>query len=139
MKKDIFIKLLEYGNGHPEGFNYSKILNDKKLNLNDWEKEITRKYLENAFRNLGCDIVLETLFLVIKVSGSDYTNDNFKYIINRDSRFKYIDYLELEEAQLASKQASKNALAAIKIAIIALIISIFFSILQITIQWRATR
>ena len=41
--EDIYIRLLKYGNRYPQGFNFNQIINDKKLNLNHWEKEIVKK------------------------------------------------------------------------------------------------
>ena len=42
--KDLYIKLLEYGNKNPNGFDFNEILNSKTLKLKEWEKTIIEKY-----------------------------------------------------------------------------------------------
>jgi len=135
MKKDFFIRLLEYGERHPKGFNLKQVTSDKRLKLNDWEKRLVEKYIENSCKNetmygAGGFPNLETPFLAVQRLGK-YHEDNNKFIISLDSRFKYIDYLELKEARQSAQKANKNAIIAISIAIVTLLISIIFSIIQI--------
>jgi hypothetical protein len=136
MGKDFFIRLLEFGERYPEGFNYSEIINDSGLGLSKWETCLVEKYLEHAWKNEqtfgrgGGFPSFETPFLSVVRKG-DQNNDESKFIIGVEAKFKYIDYLELREARLASKQANKNALTAIIIAIFTLLLSIYFSNAQI--------
>jgi len=127
MKENIYIRVIKFGIEHPEGFNYEKIINDKQLELNDWEKNIVDKYLDRAFKNEQSLTInsnypnLETLFLVVEKT-TDYKDDKTKFIINLDSQFKYIDYLELKEARETASRAHKIAMGAIIISVISIII-----------------
>lgn len=123
--KDIYIKILKFGISHTEGFTYDEITNTKKLKK--WEKIIIDKYLNNAFINhnrnniLGA-VALETMFIVIKGGKSNHKDKNTKYILNYDSRFKYIDYIELKEARESAKKTNRIAVIAIIIAVLAALI-----------------
>ncbi len=127
MKENIYIRVIKFGIEHPEGFNYEKIINDKQLELNDWEKNIVDKYLDRAFKNEQSLTInsnypnLETLFLVVEKT-TDYKDDKTKFIINLDSQFKYIDYLELKEVRETASRAHKIAMGAIIISVISIII-----------------
>jgi len=128
LTKDIYIKILEFGESRPDGFNLNDILTDKKLKLADWEKNIIKKYCKNAHLNTKQYMAsgipnLETLFLVIS-GGNNYDNEACKYVINLDSRFKYIDYLELKEAIKTAREARWLSMVAIIISIIAVVTSI---------------
>ena len=115
--KDLYIRLLEYGNKNSSGFKFDEIIDSKTLKLKEWERVIIEKYLNYAYTN--CQMAgklnqtsIETPFLVIQPGDNSKTS---KYVINFDYRGKYIDYLELKEARENSKQANKNANFAIKI------------------------
>jgi len=135
MDKDIYIGILEFGVNKTEGFTCDEIINAIKFNA--WEKKIIDKYLNNALinhqRSSSIDaIALETMFLLIEGGGSNYRDDGNKYILNYDSRFKYIDYIELKEAREMSRRANKNANRALWFAVATIIISIILTFWQIT-------
>ena len=130
MKENIYIRVIKFGIEHPEGFNYDGIINDKQLKLNDWEKNIVDKYLERAFKNEQSLTInsnypnLETLFLAVKKT-TEHKDDSSKFIINLDSQFKYIDYLELKEARETAVKAQRFALGAILISVVSIIAMLF--------------
>ena len=130
MKENIYIRIIKFGIEHPEGFNYDGIINDKQLKLNDWEKNIVDKYLERAFKNEQSLTInsnypnLETLFLAVKKT-TEHKDDSSKFIINLDSQFKYIDYLELKEARETAVKAQRFALGAILISVVSIIAMLF--------------
>ena len=131
MKENIYIRIIKFGIEHPEGFNYEEIINDKQLKLNDWEKNIVNQYLNSAYENgqgtpRGHIIGLETLFLAVERIGG-YKEDGTKFIINLDSQFKYIDYLELKEARETASKAHKIAMGAIIISILSIIAMLFIT------------
>ncbi len=136
-KKDIYIKILEFGINRTEGFTYNEIINAKELEIKKWEKIIIDKYLNNAYMNhwrSSGDIraaTLETIFIVIGCDKKEHKegrkDENTKYILNYDSRFKYIDYVELKEARKSAKQANKNAIAAIMIAVLTILFQIILT------------
>lgn len=126
MKKDIYIKLLEFADKHPEGFNFKMINEDSGLNLNDWESAILTKNLRTAYMNETNELNAperETLFKCINYGGG-WSGEVSLYIANINSRFNYIDYQEL-------KYAMRNSRTAIWIAIITMLVSIGCSIWQI--------
>ena len=129
MKENIYIRVIKFGIEHPEGFSYDSIINDKRLELNNWEKNIVDGYFKSAYENeewtsRGHIIGLETLFLAVNKIGG-YKDDKTKFIINLDSQFKYIDYLELKEARETATKAHKIAMSAIIISLISIIAMLF--------------
>ena len=133
--KDIYIKILEFGIKHIEGFNYDKIIKAKELkNLKKSEIEIIDRYFLNAFRNkhknsMNNPTDPETMFVLIEGGGSNHKDKMAKYTLNLDSRFKYIDYIELKEARDMAKKADKNSKIALWAVVITTIISILISFL----------
>jgi len=135
--KDVYIKILEFGINRIGGFTYNEIISAKELkNLEKWEKDIIDKYLLSAFRNKqhvnqmkSADY--ETMFFIIEGGDGNYNDNTTKYVLSLDSRFKYIDYIELKEAREMSRQANKNANKALWFAVATIIISIILTFLQI--------
>jgi len=128
MKENIYIRVIKFGIEHPEGFNYKKIINDKQLKLNDWEEKIVDEYLNKACKNeqryASGFPNFETPFLVVEKIG-EYKDDRTKFIINLDSQFKYIDYLELKEARETAIKAHRIAMSAIIISVISITAMLF--------------
>jgi len=128
MKENIYIRVIKFGIEHPEGFNYDSIINDKRLKLNDWERNIVDKYLDKACKNeqryASGFPNFETPFLAVRKIG-EYKDDRTKFIINLDSQFKYIDYLELKEARETATKAHRIAMSAIIISLISIIVMSF--------------
>lgn len=94
------------------------------------EKRIIEKYFENAwessFGHNPSD--LETPFFIFK---RDENPEQVQLSAKQDLIFNYIDYLEFQQAQMASSQAQKWATRAIWISIIAIVVQIvtsFFSV-----------
>lgn len=137
MNKDIYIRILEYGMEHIKGFTYNDIVDAEELKkLEEWEINIIDKNLQNAFRNnrligLMKSADYDSMFVVINEGGSNYKDDNFKYALSLDSRFKYIDYKELEITREMSRKASRDARIAIWFAVGTILVSIFLTIWQI--------
>lgn len=135
--KDVYIKILEFGINRTGGFTYDEIINAKELKkLEEWEKKIIDKYLLCAFRNKqhidqmkSADY--ETMFFIIEGGGGNYNDIATKYTLSLDSRFKYIDYIELKEAREMSRQANKNANRALWFAVVTIVVSIFLTLWQI--------
>ncbi|MCK5475689.1 MAG: hypothetical protein KAI71_03860 [Candidatus Pacebacteria bacterium] len=132
MKENIYIRVIKFGIEHPEGFNYDSIINDKQLKLNNWEKNIVNRYLNRAYENEQPLTInsnypnLETLFLAVETT-TGYQDDKTKFIINLDSQFKYIDYLELKEARKTAAEAYRTAMGAIILSVISIIVMIFIT------------
>ena len=138
--KDIYIKILEFGINRTEGFTYNEIINAKELEKEKWEEKIIKKYLNNAYLNHfhnaeNIAVILETMFIVVgcdeKQKDNGYKDESTKYILNYDSRFKYIDYKELEETRKIAQEATKDAKRAMHVAVVAIIISVFLNLWQI--------
>lgn len=113
MEKNIYIRVLKFGNLHPNGFNLIEIRDNKTLGLSITEKKVVEEYIQNAYINTQKYSASgypdhKTLFLCIE-RGRDYMDKKTKFTINLDSQFKYIDYLELKEARKMAKSANANA------------------------------
>lgn len=135
-EENFFIRIIEYGIEHPNGFTYDEIINGAPLNLKDWEKEIIKKYFNNAYINSRRDESkdrsgpAETPFLLVdRRVGGDYANSLNKYVINFDSYFKYLDYQELKFARENAKTARNLSLYAIGIATFSIIVAILVPII----------
>ena len=131
---DIHIKLLKFGETKPEGFCFYDLLSEKnELNLNKWEQCILKKYFYNAHENTkkydpGGFPNLETLFLLIEGENMpDFKDDRCKYIINLDSKFKYIDFIELQEARKNAKSARNFSVVAIVISLISIVVALLIT------------
>lgn len=132
--ENFYIRVIEYGMKEPDGFTYNEVVNSSELNLNNREKEIIKKYFNNAYINSYRDESksrsggTETLFLVVNRSGTAFDQDSNKYVINIDSYFKYLDYQELKLARQNARTARNLSLAAIGIAALSIIIAILVPI-----------
>lgn len=134
MTQDFYLRLLEFGEKRPNGFSLDDILEDKELKLEDWEKNIARIHCENAFDNTkqygGGFPNHETLFILVQGKGSgDFNEKKLKFIINLDSRFKYIDYIELKEARENARSARKFSWIAIILSILSMITAVLIPLL----------
>ncbi len=139
---DFYIRLLKFCEKYKDGFTYDTIMKNDDFMLTKWEEDLVKMYLDNANSNkekqrVGKYSNYDTPFYCIK-SDPYFYSEKTKYIISYDSKFKYLDYLELKEAREFSKKANKHAIKAIIIAkytlyitIVTLSLSIFFSFWQI--------
>ena len=131
MKKDIYIKALEYGNKVTKGFNYDELI--AAIKPLEWEKDILRQQIELAYHNWKLGKNEESLFWCIDpVGGGNGLNEKTKYVLSLFARFKYLDYLELQTANKTSRAANQNsknaqelAIKSNKIATFAVIAAIF--------------
>lgn len=130
---NLYIKLFEFANKYPQGFNYPTLI--KEVSLEEWEIKITQQYLSNACKNHdrsgGTYPILESPFITTYFGG-DYYGADCKYTLSYDAYFDYLDYIELKEARKWSVEAKIQSKKAIAIAIWTLVISIILSIFSIT-------
>lgn len=117
MEDSIFIKLLEWG---------------EKVGIEGvtW-KEVKHWAYENKLvstteqSNLNVQLLLNLLQeCFVDASGSSPR----KYNLKSEYYFRLIEFRELQEAREASKKANKNAIAAIIISTLAIMVSVFMSI-----------
>lgn len=138
MNKNLYIKILEFGENNPDGFTYNDLVNNKILSFSEPEKKIIDKHFRIAFKNAEKERSnlpeftnnTETIFMLIGWTGGNY-NENNNYTIGYDAYFNYVDYLELQEARKNAETAKRDAKISIYIAVWALVVSIIFSIIQI--------
>jgi hypothetical protein len=135
IKKDLYIKLLEFGSNNPDGFTHAQLMN--KIESTDAEKIVIEKYFINARTNsykgdLG-KTPLETPFFLLTNLPQDlnYKNDSVKFILTIEAKFKYIDYIELITAIKNARDATRIAIASVIISMLALLVSIVFNIIAI--------
>ncbi len=136
MQKDLYVKILEFGDKNPEGFSYNQLLN--KCNIEDSEIDIVDKYFYNAYHNpmksAKGDSPLETPFFLLNAPArveEEHKDKGIKYILTMEAKFKYIDYLELTEAMKNAKIATRIAIASILITLVVSIFTIFFNKVEI--------
>jgi hypothetical protein len=150
---NFYIKILEFGKDHLEGFNYSEIKEGLKEKLErELQKEeivILEKYLYRANSNeskLIDNVYRETIFVSLRNDSKlKFDDDDLKYIINFEAFSKYLDYLDLKGTREFSNQSLKYAenslqktktailisLGALIVLILVSAISIYFSAIQI--------
>ena len=75
---------------------------------------------------------LETMFLNIARNDLGYDNPDCKYIINLDSRFKYIDYEELVSARRNSQIAIWTASISVFLTLLGFALTYIFFNIQIS-------
>lgn len=134
-RKELFIRILEYGENNPKGFSYEEIVSDLRLRRRH-EFFIVDSYIYNAFNNSlrtkRGSSQLETPFFLLKNGkkkrerGDGKGMEN-KYIINLSSRFKYLEFKELKEASLTARRSRFLSLIAILIAFLTLYWSVLDS------------
>ncbi len=128
MKNGIYIKILEFGVNHPDGFTYEEI--EKSLHLNEWEKKIVNKFVDLALTTGRPSISSGSLgsyipesenslfFLIANESGAE------RFILTHIAFFNYIDYLELQAAKETSVSANRNAKTALWAVVFTALLSI---------------
>lgn len=143
-KKDIVFRMIKWGF---DKFSFTAKNLFVALDLN-WDKRsdsasLKEKWVwDNLFvasqQDAGSQWVgRETIFKCLNPVGEGKITDGTVFCLTTEAKFKYIDFLELEQARENSESAQKNALAAqrhsrtsIKIAVGALIVSGVGVILQ---------
>ncbi len=136
MEKDLYIRILQFGDKNPEGFSYTQLI--KECNIRDKEIDIVDKYFSHAYHNpfkgAKGDPPLETPFFLLYAPANlegKYKDEKIKYILTIEAKFKYIDYLELTEAMKNAKIATRIAIASILITLAVSIFTIFFNKVEI--------
>ncbi len=126
LEKALYLRVIKLAAKYPEGFKYSDITNNKELILKPWETKIIQKHFEDACirHRAGNNTIGETMFLFVDGSENLYQSDQNRYILNFDTQFTFIDYLELKSARENAKEAKKLAIVAIVISIIGLLIQL---------------
>lgn len=132
MKNNFFIKLIETGLGFNDSFSYNQFL-EKITNNEEWQIKIIDTYFDNAVNNWNANTYRETIFLVAEetsaaVQPERYKSKRFKYTINLEATFKFIDYIELINARENAQESKRLSWLAIILAFITIVISIIFSI-----------
>ena len=118
----LYIRILKYANEHNE-FTYNELT--KNINL------IPKSGDDNA---LMMQIARGELF--ISSWGASFTNKckqdrNIKLNMTVTDKFRLLEYTELKEARESSLSATKQARNALWVSIVALLISIGFSIFEV--------
>lgn len=132
MKESLYIRIIEFGLKHPDGFTVKEVIGNKNLNLQEWEKSVIRVHLANAHTNyhqtqvLNHNSNIESMFLEIK-EGSYGASGT--YIINFDAEFKYIDYQELKFARENARSARNFSIVAIIISMLSILTAILIPLL----------
>jgi len=101
-KDDIYIKVLEYGNEHKDGFTLEELIKD--LGLNGKKERLVRESVlnrGNIFHEVGA---MEGIAAK-------------SYMLSFEDKFKLLEYVELREAR-------RNSIIATILAIIAIMISV---------------
>ncbi|MFH1769923.1 MAG: hypothetical protein ABH833_04695 [Parcubacteria group bacterium] len=132
IEDSIFLRLIDFGLSLSDGFTHEQIIAGLSLEnkLPKWERKIVEKYLEAAYQNAyqqkvsGQTANIDTPFFVAELGNSShYGESSHKYIISFDAHFKYIDYQELKLAKRTAQEARILSMWAIRISILAIIIS----------------
>lgn len=128
-KDTLYIRVIRLALEYPEGFKYSDIINNDKLDLNDWEKNTIDRHFLYACRHftLGDKTKGETIFLFIHGQYDNHKSEENKYILNFEAEFTFIDYQELKFARKNAKEARILALIAIIISVIAILASLLIT------------
>jgi hypothetical protein len=113
--KNIYIRILEYGNDHPDGFSLFQIRDDLGLSEDMFKLINVESYGEGGSR----------VFLPAgKINKCKYGTEITKFILSFEGKFKLLEYKELEEAR-------RSSLCATIFASLAIIISIAVGVIQI--------
>jgi len=125
--EDLYITILKYGKTHLlDGVTYSSV--EKYLNSKGYstEGDLHRLRYRIMFNDVFEDPVHRTLY----VDGSS-DQEKFTLFIKMEAYFRLLEYEELKDARKSSKKAQTFSTIAIAISIVALGLSIYFSIKQI--------
>ena len=142
METNIYIQAMEIGYSHHEGITYKrlkKILQLKKLGPIEGRREYTfiKWFIKNFDAPLmpiqGSELMKRYYNVFIENQGDkknlqayrDFSNKT--YFLKGKAVKKYLDYLELKETRQQAKDAQRASIVAIGIAIITLVLSIYFS------------
>lgn len=129
LTNNLYIRVIEYCSRFPNGLKYYEVLDSEELKLDEIEKTIIARYLKGAEINYqakqaNVSANSETLFVVVSGDSRNSAENPLKFIINIDSHFKYIEYLELKLARKSAEESKRLSTFAIMISISAIIVSI---------------
>lgn len=140
MKKNIYIRAMEIGYNHDNGLLYSQMKTFLERDLNftfskSREYTFVSWFLKNFQSIDSADALPDTLYKLkyYILKGEKYNERAYSEIMTQRFYMKgelvkqYLDYLELKESRQQAKKAQQSSTIAIGIAILTLIISIYFS------------
>ena len=133
IEKNLYIRVIEYGIGKPDGFTPRELFEDKKAFLSQTEKEVIRTYFQFAYANhksahiRGEGAPTDGLFLMTSY-GNIWDGEPSRYVLSLEAIFNYLDFQELKLAKKHAKEARWLATIAIAISIGAVLVSIFMPI-----------
>lgn len=111
-EEDLYVKILQYGSTKPEGFTFNEIVRDlsfSELQRNWFHKEIT-----------GSDIVTPAN---VHRPAESIDNDDEIFMLSFESRFKLLEFHELQDAKHSSLIATSLSLIAIIITGVSLLVN----------------
>lgn len=125
-EKSLYIRVIELALKYPKGFKFADIIDNKKLSLEDWEKNIVMRHFKNACDhfNWNDNTKGETIFLFIHGNHSQPNSPDNMYMLTFDAEFTFIDFLELKFARENAREARILSTRSILISIIAIIVSV---------------
>lgn len=133
LEDSIFLRVIDYGLGYPDGFSYTELVDG--LKLEGWERKIVDEYLEIAYNNAFNARIHgirgsahSPFFLVQEGASRSFMHGDHKYIMSFDAHFKFIDYHELKFARENAREARHLSVKAIAISVGAVVVSIFIPI-----------
>ncbi|OGI16350.1 MAG: hypothetical protein A2Z52_00675 [Candidatus Moranbacteria bacterium RBG_19FT_COMBO_42_6] len=127
-ENSIHLRAVKYGYQRPNGFMYDGIKKHYSKRPNEWG--VVKKFLVDASENQRTGQNQNTPFILLERSGN-LNYDQAKYTLSYEAFFNYLDYLELMEARKNAQSAFQTAIIAITISVIAMAVSIYYSIKQI--------
>lgn len=117
---NIYLDALEYG--EKQLFKRQAITRQQ---LRKYLEDKGYKFITNEEKRLLKDLGREAFFIYVGEPS------NRKYYLNIEGYFKLLEYRELSDARKSSKEAKIYAIAAIVISIITLLVSIYFSNMEL--------
>lgn len=132
LDKNMYIRWIAEGLKYPDGFSYNEIfeaLDISDISESSFQEKYLEMYLENVYNNKKRTQIpnKETIFLYTGHRDIPYKDDKGKYIVNLESTFKYLDYLELKEARKNAKQAFWISIGAIILSLVSIGVAVFYT------------
>ncbi|OHA16762.1 MAG: hypothetical protein A3C79_00300 [Candidatus Taylorbacteria bacterium RIFCSPHIGHO2_02_FULL_45_28] len=140
-EKSLYIRVIELALKYPKGFKSADILDNNKLNLEDWERSIVMRHFKNAcdHSNWNDSTKGETIFLFIHGNHSQANSPDNMYMLTFDAEFTFIDFLELKFARENAREARTLSNRAIWISIIAIIVSALVPIVTASLMTQTVK
>jgi|GEM_PF-5649845 len=134
MENNLFIETLEIGiKKGAEGIQYDQLVNSLKDKYPQLETEFNRSFIMWFYSKFDPSKNFHDVKRAIADNHPGTLLGNYNNIIsfiNGDAYFQYLEYLELKEAREASLKAQRSSRNAIIISVIALAITLLFSVAE---------